>query len=824
MVAESVPIPEACFHCGLEIPPGVSLTAEVLGEPRAMCCLGCLAVAEMLEARGLAAWYRRREAPTGVRPDVVPEMLEKASYLGLPELDAEFATRAVDGLVEATVLIEGLTCAACVWVIERHLEALDGIRSVRVNLVSHRATVVWDPALCGLRAVVTHLAEIGFSARPDRPDVAATMERDERRTALIRLGVSGLGTMNVMTYAVALYLGAVDGMEPGVQQFLRWMCLLVTTPVVFIGARPFFEGAFRDVRLGRPGMDVPVALAIAGAYLVSGWAVVQGTGEVYFESACMFTFFLGAGRYLEMNVRHRSASLCRELLESSPRVALLADDAGERVVPAASLVIGDRFVVRPGEMLPADGTIVEGRSSVEEALLTGEPWPRSVEPGSNVIAGSLNTESPLLVEATRVGPDTALAAVVALVERAQSEKPPIARTADRVAAVFVSVVLALAILTVIAWSFVSPDRAIWATLAVLVATCPCALSLATPTALAASTQALASTGLLVTRGHVLEGLAKANRFVFDKTGTLTRGEAALVRVISLRGDSEQRLVSIARRLEAHSEHPLARVFSPGPGDFGPLDDPAAVGLVSESGAGVEGTLESVRYRIGRPDWAMSLVSNHEQSSELDRPEGSDDRAHSWILLADPAGPVAWFGIDDSLRAETSDMTRRLSELGLSLEMLSGDPSPAAGRVAEELGLESSCSVASPSDKVERMRVLHAEHQVVVAVGDGVNDGPFVRAADVSIAMGSGCDLTRVSADAVLVTDDLSRLPLAIEWARLTRRVIRQNFAWAIGYNLCVLPLAMSGRLVPWLAAAGMSLSSLVVVLNASRLRRIPERP
>ena len=547
MVAEPSPLREACFHCGLEIPLDVSLFAEVLGEPRAMCCVGCLAVAEMLEAQGLASWYERREAPTGIQPQLVPDLLDQSSYLDLPNLDTDFATTSVNGLVEASLLIEGLTCAACVWVIERHLEAFEGVRSVRVNLASHRATVVWEPDRCGLKEIVTHLAGIGFVARPNRPDVAASIAREERRTALIRLGVAGLGTMNVMTYAVALYLGAVDGMDPGVRQFLRWMCLLVTTPVVFISARPFFEGALRGLRLREPGMDVPVALAIAGAYLASGWAVFRGTGEVYFESACMFTFFLGAGRFLEMNIRHRSASLCRSLLEAIPTVARRLESDAEELIPASSLAVGDRFLVRPGEMLPADGQVVDGRSSVEEALLTGEPWPKSAGVGTAVLAGSLNIESPLVVKATRVGGETKLASVVALVDRAQSEKPPIAQLADRVAAVFVTIVLALALATALGWALVAPDRALWVTLAVLVATCPCALSLATPTALAAATQGLAASGLLVTRGHVLEVLARAERVLFDKTGTLTRGEPSLVAVIALRDDSRADLVALAQR-------------------------------------------------------------------------------------------------------------------------------------------------------------------------------------------------------------------------------------------------------------------------------------
>lgn len=821
MVAAPVPLAEPCFHCGLEIPRDVKIATIVLGEPRRMCCLGCLAVAEMLESSGLARWYTSREAPTGTRPELAPDVLARSLYLGAPDLESDFTTRSREGLVEASLLIEGLSCAACVWLVERHLGSLAGVQSVRVNLDSHRARIVWEPDRCGLRNVFERLAEIGFGARPDRPDVAESMEKQEKRSALIRLGVAGLGTMNVMTYAVALYIGVVDGMEPGIRQFLRWMCLIVTTPVVFVSARPFFEGAFRDLRIGRPGMDVPVALAIAGAYSMSTWAVFRGVGEVYFESVCMFSLFLGIGRYLEMNIRHRSASLCRHMLETAPEVArLVVEGTGERIVPASVLSVGDHILVHAGEAFAADGRIVEGRSSVEEALLTGEPWPKRVAMGALVIAGSINIESPLLVEVTRVGGDTVLALVASLVERAQSEKPPLARMADRVAGVFVIGVLAVAASTAIAWGIIDPDRAVWVTLSVLVATCPCALSLATPVAFAAATQGLARAGLLVTRGHVLEGLAKADRIVFDKTGTLTRGEPALVEVVPLREFSRERLIAMAGALESRSEHPIARAlevaFAGGSQRIGvsPTD------AVSIPGSGVEGCLDSRRVRIGRPEWAMGLAREGARSTIPSMP-GSD--RHSWVLLADAAGPLGWFGIDDPLRAEAGPAARALARLGLVTEILSGDPSPSAARVASALGIEVVSSGASPAQKLLRIRAIHQAGECIVAVGDGVNDGPVMRAADVSIAMGSGCDLARVAADAVLVNDDLSRLPQAIEWARRTQRVIRQNFVWAIGYNLCVLPLAMSGRLAPWLAAAGMSMSSLVVVLNAMRLRRDPKQ-
>ena len=545
---------------------------------------------------------------------------------------------------------------------------------------------------------------------------------------------------------------------------------------------------------------------------------MTGTGEVYFDSVCMFTFFLGVGRYLEMRIRHRSSSLTRSMIDATPLIARREGEDGERVVPAHALVVGDRFRVRPGESLPADGVVLEGRSAVEEALLTGEPWPRSVASGANVIAGSINVESPILVEATRVGDGTTLASIVALIERAESERPPIARMADRVASVFVTGVLGVALLNWIAWHLMEPERAIWTTLAVLVATCPCALSLATPTAIAAATHALAKAGLVITSGRVLEGLSAADRFVFDKTGTLTRGHPTLARVLPTRGHSESAMLGIAERLERDSEHPFARALARDEATAPPLRERAADLIQSIPGFGVEGTLDGTRYRIGRPEWASAGDAEHPSAST---PESA---ALAWVLLADESGPLAWFGFEDPIRLDAFSAIEGLRERDLALEMLSGDPSPSAARVADQLGLEVVCSAATPEGKVSRVRALQAEGERVVVVGDGVNDGPFLQAGDVSIAMGSGCDLSRMGADAVLMRDELSLLPRAVEWSGRVRRILFQNFGWAIAYNLLALPLAVSGQLPPWLAALGMSMSSLVVVLNALRLNHLPEVP
>jgi len=815
MAAEAYAAATACFHCGLPIPPGPPILVEILGEDRDMCCNGCRAVAELLVNQGLSDWYTRREQATGVPGSVLEDLYADTTLLDEEVFEDEFITTGTHDGAAATLLVDGIHCAACVWVIERHLLTLDGVHDVRVNLATHRAHIEWDPLKTGLRELVIGLATIGFEARPDRPGEAAAIDLRDHRSALIRIAVAGFATMNVMTYSVALYAGEFEGMAAGYQALMRWAGLLVSTPVLLYSARPFFSAAIRDLRLARPGMDVPVALAIGGAYGVSSYATWTGTGEVYFDSVCMFTFLLSVGRYIEMRIRHRTTSLTRDMVDATPLIARRENNGLEEIVRAEALAVGDLFRVRPGETVPADGFIQEGTSSVEEALLTGEAWPRAIEEGSNVIAGSVNIESPLLVEATRVGNATTLARIASLIDRAQAHRPRVAHLADRVATIFVSCVLAIAAVNAVAWSIIDPERAIWTTLAVLVATCPCALSLATPAALAAATDGFARAGLLITKGRFFEKLDEIDCFVFDKTGTLTRGETRVASTVPFPGHQVEDALEIARVLESDSEHPVARAFIPSPSGRYSTSDRAQKmrgnHLHSTPGSGVEGTVDGTRYRIGRPEWV--------RGSNLGPPLGEPDSAHSWILLGSEHGLVAWFGIEDSIREDASSTLQELTTHDVALELLSGDPSQSGRAVAQTLDFSTARFGVTPEGKVARVQELQAEGKRVAVVGDGINDAPLLNAADVSIAMGSGCDLSRLGADAVLMHDDLTLLPRAIDGARRVRRVVMQNFAWAIGYNAIALPLAVTGHLSPWLAAIGMSTSSLVVVLNALRLRQ-----
>ncbi len=844
-LAAVAPQPEACFHCGLDVPEGTRLSARVLGELHPMCCIGCRAAAEMLEAQGLSEWYRRRASLPGAPARTLEAVRDENGPLETPEIEASYLIRdAEGGGHSAGLLVEGLSCAACIWVIEAHLAGLEGVEGCRVALPERRVVVDFDPARTSLRDVVLRLAEIGFASRPDRPSEAAALEREENRSALIRLGVSGLGAMNVMSYAMGLYFGAFDGIEAGSAALMRWMGFLVATPVVLYAGRPFFEAAWRELKIRRPGMDVPVALAIGFAYLVSVYATVFGVGEVYFESICMFIFFLGVGRYLEQRIRQRACSLTRSLAESSPAIARRVEADGERVVPAERLVVGDRFRVRPGETIAADGRVLEGESAVQEALLTGEPWPRPVAREASVVAGSVNVSSPLLVEATRVGDQTTLASILRLAQRAQSERSPVARLADRVGSIFVVAVLGVAAVNFLVWGWIAPERAIWTTLSVLVATCPCALGLALPAVTAATTHALARAGLLVTRAGVLESLARADLFVFDKTGTLTEGEPRLVRLrLAGEGDVGEAL-ALARALERDSEHPIARALRrPRPGERVRPVGPSLESVRAHPGLGVEGRHAGHVYRIGRPEWALASADGATARSggpsaanaplaasesggasgtgQSVPPKGEAPASQVSVVLSRDGAPFAELDFEDPIRSEAAPALAALRAAGISLEMLSGDPSAGAEAVARSLGLESKLRGALPEEKVERVKALAREGRRVAVVGDGVNDGPVLRAGEVSIAMGSGCDLSRLGASAVLLRDDLSLIPRAVEAARRMQRIALQNVAWAIGYNLAVLPLAASGHLPPWLAALGMSASSLVVVSNALRANRLP---
>ena len=759
---------------------------------------------------GLTDFYRYRTEKSPRAQELIPEELSELELYDRDDLQKSFVRQQAGEEREASLILEGIVCAACIWLNERHVKALPGVLDFAVNYSTHRARVRWDNQRIRLSEILEAISAIGYHAHPFDPGRQEQLYKQERKQAMRRLAVAGLGMMQVMMLAVALYAGAYEGMSDGLRSFLRWVSLLITTPVILFSARTFFISAWRDLKRHQLGMDVPVSLAIGAAFLASAWSTLRGTGEIYFDSVTMFTFFLLAGRFLEMGARHRAGQAAEELVKLLPATAVRLTEAGEERVPVADLVAGEQVLIRPGEGVPADGRIVEGRSSVDESLLTGESLPQLRKLGDLLVGGTVNNESPLVMQVEQVGEDTVLSAIVRLLDRAQTEKPSVARTADRVAGWFVGGLLLVAAGVATWWWLHDPTHAFAVTLSVLVVTCPCALSLATPAAVAAATGALTRLGVLTTRGHALETLARVSHVIFDKTGTLTEGRLRLERADLLGTVSHADCLALAAALEQRSEHPIARALC------SETDaDLHAENVTAQAGLGIEGWIAGQCYRIGIPEYVLELQGGDVAANKTD----AEDR--DGVLLGNDQGLLAHFIFADRLRVGAAEAVHRLKNLGIGVELLSGDQATAVRAVAGELGIDHFQSRCRPGDKLARIRTLQQQGAVVAMVGDGVNDAPVLAGAQVSLAMGGGTQLAHASADMVLLSEQLPHLVTAIRTSRRTLTVIRQNLAWALVYNMVALPLAAAGWIAPWMAAIGMSTSSLVVVINALRLRNIP---
>lgn len=806
---------DECYHCGLPVPAQTSHYVAIDGVERRMCCVGCEAVARSIVDNGLTDYYRHRDAMPEPQKEALPAELQELGLFDHPDFQKSFVEPVGEHEREASLILEGITCAACVWLNEQHVSRQPGVSLVDINYATRRARVRWDERRTRLSDILAAIQAIGYRAYPYDAERSEQIAQRERRSMLWRLFVAGFGMMQVMMYAFPAYLAGEGELTPDIELLMRWASLVLTLPVVLYSAAPFFRRALRDIRLRRLGMDVPVALGVGSAFVASVWATLTNGGEVYFDSVTMFVFFLLCGRYLEMIARQRAVRGVEELGKVLPAFAERLPGwpslTGERV-PVSQLAVGDVLRVRPGEVVPADGVVIDGRSDANEALLTGEslPVPKSV--GSEVTGGSINISSPLAIRVEQTGDSTRLAAIQRLMERAASEKPAIAQQSDKVAVVFIVALLVLACITGVVWYFVDPSRALWVFVSVLVVACPCALSLATPVALTVATDALARTGVLVTRGHAIETLANANHFVFDKTGTLTLGLLTLEETLPLAELDIRQLQAIAGALEQSSEHPVARALR---GPVAGADLPVARDLVSETGQGVTGTVDGERYWLGRPDYVAAQLSV-ELPPSLDEMSG---RGGSVVALGGRGRWLGFFRLADVPRPEAGELSTKLAAEGIRTTVLSGDTQAVAASVAARLGLDEAHGGMSPQGKRDFIAGLQGDPSAIVAmVGDGVNDAPVLAQAHVSVAMGGGTELARNQGDIVLLSENLAGLGRGVDLARRTLKVIRQNLWWSFAYNFTSVPLAMAGLVTPWMAGIGMAGSSLLVVLNALRLQ------
>ncbi|TDP84757.1 Cu2+-exporting ATPase [Aquabacterium commune] len=736
--------------------------------------------------------------------------------------------------------LSGMYCAACAITIEDALLKVPGVREVQVQAASQRARILVDPAQVSLSAMVSAVQRVGYRAWPDAAARAGHERLRERRVLVWRLSVAAFCMMQVMMIAVPQYVAGSREIPEDIWNLMNWANWVLSLPVLLFSCGPFFTGAWRAARQGRIAMDTPVAIGIAATFIVStgvsfGAQDVFGH-EAYFDSLTMFVTFLLAGRWLESRARERVTqsleALCVRLPEAVERAVDEVSDAelgtvAVASVPLSSLRHGDRVRVAVGQAFPADGLILLGQTEVDEALLTGESRAVPRAPGQTVVAGSLNLGAPVWMSVERLGPDTRFQQIVSLVHQAMTEKPGWMRSADRIAGPFLWGVLALAAGGYVAWQWIDPARAVWVAVSVLVVTCPCALSLAAPSALLSAAGAMAKRGVLVRRLDALEALATVRQVYFDKTGTLTEGELSVVALVS--GGASHRLQETlpeavaaqwqqAVSLAAHSQHPLSRSVVQAARDAGQAVSPGHWLDVKElAGKGVEAQdAEGLTWRLGRSDWVLGPGEGDLEAADAPR---------VWLAAWRDGHclPATALGLrmDEVFRAEAMPAVQQLRALGCTASLLSGDHADRVHEAARHLGTDVAGAQSSPEDKLAVIAAAQQQGARVAVVGDGINDAPVLAQADVSVALDQGAALAQSQADLIVLNGRLTGLPEAVLQSRRAMRIVRQNLAWAAVYNFSCIPLALMGLLPPWAAGLGMAASSLLVVLNSLRLGATP---
>jgi len=796
----------ACWHCGEPVPPGVDLQATVGDTPRPMCCHGCQAVATLIDQAGLERYYDFR--------DVLPERPEAAargddfSAWDREAVLRHYARTDGNGMSQLTLVLENVHCAACAWLIKRFVGERAGVTEIQVDIGDGRARLHFDPKRAPLSEIAGRLAALGYRPHLDSPQAGEQRDQTERRRLLKAIAVAGLGMMQVMSYALAGYIGAFQDIDPTSERFFQLISMLVAVPVALYSGRVFYQSAWRTLGQRRMGMDVPVAAAMLLALTASVIITLLDAGEAYFDSVVMFIFFLLLGRYAVLVTRQRAGSIHSALARSLPAAARRMNTDGTlESVALVELEQGDQVQISAGEAVPADGRIVSGQATIDESLLSGESSPRRRGKDESVLAGSMLRDGQLLVEVGEVGQSTVLAGIVQMLEQARSHKPRLAQVADRMAGVFVVFVLTGAAVTALAWSQIDPDRVLPVVIAVLVVSCPCALALGTPVALASAARGFARLGILTTGNDVLEKLPRITHVVLDKTGTLTQPQMSVAEVRIDEGElSRERILRLAARLERVSRHPVATAF-------GEHDDGGQGGQAEAVMAtGVLGSIDGKDLALGKPAWIGKRIGR-----ELSPPGPGQ-----WIALADPDRVLAWLRLDSPLREGARELVEQLKVRGIKVLLASGDRTENVAQMAARLDIKRFEGDLQPADKLERVRQLQAEGACVAMVGDGINDAPVLAGADVSLALAEGADIARTQADLVITGRSLNRVGQAFELAPRVVGIIRQNLAWAFAYNLLALPLAATGFIPPWAAAIGMSASSLLVVANGRRAGKLSD--
>ena len=808
-----------CFHCGLPVADAPAAPVlDVSGERRRFCCHGCHAVCKAIVDAGLDDYYRHRSDPAvSANHQLVPDFLARVELFDRPEIQQDFVIN-VGETREAALLLDNIRCPACLWLNERHLRSLPGVIDVHIDDTTQRARVRWDPQTIRLSEILRAITDIGYIAHPYDATRSEQLNRLRRRRSTERLIFAGAVGMLVMNFSLASYVMGDAGPAGALPLWIvvgRWTSLLLALLLLAYPGQEFFAGAWSDLRHRRLGMDIPVVLGLSAAFIGSLHATVSGQGEVYFDSIAMFIFFLLLARRWELRGKLSAADRLERLARITPRTTSRLDAAGEvTTVAVDELVAGDLIRLLPGETLAVDGILITGTSSFDESLLTGEARPVLHRPGDALVAGSVNGEQALTIRVTHTLQQSAVSEIRQLVERGLELRPRYALLAEQVAGWFVAVLLLVATATALYWLWADPGNWLSSTIAVLIVTCPCALALATPVALAVSAGRFIDLGVLPLRMRALDALACSDLFVFDKTGTLTSGRPAVAAVVPTAGLDEESCLRHAAALVAGSTHPVAHALRQ---TIAPAQL-VTTQMENVPGAGVRASIDGREWRFGKPGYAADSTAYDEHT----RAVIAEGRASGQLVsvLANPEGVQAVVLFEDPLRPGIDAMLAGLKDCGVRhVAILSGDAHDSVRRLAKQLGIEDARGGLSAADKLAWTQAQQAQGRQLAMFGDGINDAPTLAVADVSISFADATDLANASSDFLILGDDPGSLVSARRLARRTRRNIMQNFTWAAAYNLLAVPFAAAGWIPPWGAAIGMSFSSLFVVINALRLQR-----
>ena len=821
-----------CYHCHQPILAGTDIHDDA---GHAYCCTACRAVAAIISAHHLDQYYTVRDRPAP-RPDTAYDHSHWQAY-DLPDIAAQYTYHDGENN-EIHLYIDGLHCAACTWLISRALERAHGITHTHINLTTGRAEIRWRDT--PLSAILATIADLGYTPNLTTPDQEERRDHRRRNHDLLRLIVAGLGMMQVMMFATGLYTGAWLGIEREYEQLLRWISALTSAPVMLYAGYPFLKNTWLALKQRRLNMDVPIAIACAGAWLASLYHTILGHGEIYYDGVTMFIFFITISRTLEAHTRRRARHNQHHFARLLPdAVYQRAADGEYRLVPLPAIRVDDHIRVLPTHTIPVDGCIEAGTSRVDESMLSGESTPQYKQTGDTVLAGSTNLASPLDIRVTQTGQQTTLAAIRRISARAEQHRSPQIDRNETLARHTILAVLILAAAGYLIWQWIAPARAFDIALAVLVATCPCALSLATPTVLTAALNHAHKHAILIKNSDTLDRLTRIKRILFDKTGTLTAGKYQL-RAGETYGDADPHtLLAIAKTLETNSTHPVAWYFSRQETATLPMTN-----IRQHSGKGVSGDWQDSRWHIGSaaymqengvatlettdikslPPLAGGGVAQRrrEENTATDAEENPiDDANTTHVYLAENTTLRAHYRLSDP---ERPGLAATLTALAARyhLAIASGDRSANVARLATRYHITDYHGDLRPNDKLTLLEAHDPAHTLMI--GDGINDAPVLARAAVSVAVGRANPLSQTHADIVFMKNGPDALPYLFDLATRTQRIIRQNLTWAAAYNLLILPLALCGYLTPWIAALGMSTSSLLVTANALRIQRTAPPP